>query len=112
MPRISLSHQHIKNFKNNGVNLISYHDLNKKHSKEYEYYKIVCFINSLLLLKDFEFENKIIFIEEVDSFIQSIIDNTTIKAQKQIYTLLMRMINKCHTLIINFELCYDKRFCV
>lgn len=87
VPRISLSHQHIKNFKNNDINLVSYQDLNKKNSKEYEYYNIVCCINSLLLFKDFD--NKIIFIDEVDSFIQSIIDNTTIKEQKQIYALLM-----------------------
>lgn len=53
------------------------------------------------MLKDFEFENTILFIDEIDSFIQSIVDNATLKDQKQIYALLMKMINKCNTLILS-----------
>lgn len=53
------------------------------------------------MLKDFEFENTILFIDEIDSFIQSIVDNANLKDQKQIYGLLMKMINKCNTLILS-----------
>lgn len=101
VPRISLSFQHIKNFKNNNINLLSYQELNKKRAIEYEHKDIVCCINSLLLLKDMYFEDTILFIDEIDSFIQSIIDNSTLKEQKQIYALLMKMINKCNILILS-----------
>lgn len=44
----------------------------------------MCCINSQLMIKEFEFENKILFIDEIESFVQSIVDNPTLKDQIQI----------------------------
>lgn len=46
---------------------------------KYKNKNIVCCINSLLLLKDFDFKNAIVFIDEINSFIESCMVNATIK---------------------------------
>lgn len=115
--RISLSHQHIKNFKNNDIKLSLYQDIDKKRIDEYERRNIVCCINSLLLLKDFDFTNSIVYIDEIDSFITSLVDNETIKNIRMIYLLLMKIINTCNKLILSdatitnviFKFCENRR---
>jgi hypothetical protein len=90
--------------------LTLYQDINKNRIEEYENRIIVSCDNSLLMLKEFEFENTILFIDEIDSFIQSIVDNPTSKELKQVFALLMKMINKRNTLILSDATINDVAF--
>ena len=95
---ISLSDQHLKSFKD--INLQSYQDLLEFKNKDF----VIC-INSLCRLKDFkdeDFKNYFVYIDEINSFLQSLTHNDKLtKNIKYIYIILMRIIKNCKKLILS-----------
>ena len=106
--RITLGDQHIKSFNNKNIKMFSYsHGLVKnKHF-------IVC-INSLLMMKDLkddDFKNYIVFIDEINSFIEHLTHNETLHHElKKIYSLLMRIVKNAHKVIVADALISDSVF--
>ena len=106
--RITLGDQHIKSFNDKKIKMFSYSNGMKK-----DQHFIVC-INSLLImnnLSDDELNNYIVFIDEINSFIEHLTHNDTLHHKlKQIYTLLIRIIKHAHKVIVADALISDNVF--
>jgi len=106
--RITLGDQHIKSFNSKNIKMFSYSGglVKNKHF-------IVC-INSLLMMKDLkddDFKNYIVFIDEINSFIEHLTHNETLHHElKQIYSLLMRIIKNAHKVVVADALISDSVF--
>ena len=98
--KISLNDQHKKSFDDAGINLISYDNEDKLLN---EHHIGIC-INSLLIYQNYSpsfFNNKIIFIDEINSLIECVTHNETIdKNLKLIYQILIKIIKNCRKLIV------------
>ena len=99
---INLSQQQIVTFKKEKVELISYKTAS---GLELQNNNIVCCINSLHNKIDIDIEeikNYVIYIDEVNSFIQSLLYNDTLNAHlSTTYTKLMFLIKHCKKLIVS-----------
>ena len=98
---IKLSEQQIKTFEDEGVKIISYQTATKT---ELLNDNIICCINSLYnKLNDIEdIENYIIYIDEISSFIDTLLFSDSLNTQlKQIYIKLMYIIKNCKKLIMS-----------
>ena len=97
----SLCDQHIKSFKDANINLTSYLDTNKNVKDN----NIIVCINSILILskmRDIEFSNYIVYIDEISSFLNDLTHNDTLKGKlKLCNNILMRIIKNCHKLILS-----------
>lgn len=100
----TLGNQHYQSFKKEGIELISYQnkELNIETDNLY-----VC-INSLAKIfnsstgLEFEFENYIVYIDEINSFIKSLTHNETVdKEIKKIYRILNYIIQRCHKIVVS-----------
>lgn len=114
IPRISLANQHKDTFKKKGTLLLSY--LNDNYEKDLNVYEdnvVVC-INSLLKLQNLPddiIQNSIIYIDEIASFIESLVDNETLNRNlKKINILLMKLIKKAHKVIVSDAIINDAVF--
>jgi len=105
--KISLSNQQIKSFMDEDIELVSYRDTKKDIKKD----NMVCCLNSLWMyqyISNNEMKNMIIYIDEVNSLIENLVDNMTLKHNlKVIYHTLMRLINNCHKIIVSDALITD-----
>ena len=106
----SLASQHIKSFGDEGIQLTSYLDEDKKITKD----NITVCINSIMLLKDLtisELSNYIVYIDEVTSFLKDVTHNETLRGKQRIcYTILMKIIKHCHKLVVSDALISDNVF--
>ena len=106
--RITLGDQHVKSFKEKNIDMFTY---SKGFVEDHHF--IVC-INSLLLLNnltDDELKKYIVFIDEINTFIEHITHNDTLHSKlKQIYTLLIRIIKNAHKVIVADALISDNVF--
>lgn len=91
----SLSKQHEINFEN--INIQSYLKvLDVKNNN------IVICVNSLLKYKNTEsFDNYIIYIDEIHSFLSSLTHNDKLKNKKSIFNILVKMVKTCKRLILS-----------
>jgi hypothetical protein len=98
--RRTLGDQHITSFKQEGIELLSYED--KKLTK-FDH-GVIC-LNSLLqldYLTDSDLRHYIVYIDEINSFIEHTTHNETInKIQKQLERILNRIVKHCHKLILS-----------
>jgi hypothetical protein len=98
--RRSLGYQHITNFNKDGINLVSYESEAKDIYKD----NIVCCINSILIFEELteeELRDKIIFIDEINSFLEHLTHNKTLDhILKKVFLILSKMIKYCHKLIV------------
>jgi hypothetical protein len=108
--KVSLCDQHIKSFGDANIKVLSYEDDEKSLKNDH----ISICINSLMMYQKYEpsfFKNKIVFLDEINSFIESLTHNETLdKNIKIIYQILTRMIKNCHKLIVCDALISDNVF--
>ena len=101
---IKLNEQQLETFKNEGLKLVNYQESTDKELKNNN---IICCLNSihnkLRWLDDEEnLKNYIVYIDEITSFIESLIHNDKLNnSLQQTYLLLMSIIKKCHKLILS-----------
>lgn len=81
----------------------SYQDISKYDINDdgYKNSNIVVCINSLLLLNEWDFKNSIVYIDEINSFIESMVANETLKQLNLIYHLLVKIIRNAHTVVVS-----------
>ena len=107
--RISLATQLKENFKD--INLKSYLDTPKEELLKNN---IVICINSLMLLNNlskYEMNNYILYIDEINSFLESITHNETLKGKiKIIHRILINLVKNCKILIVSDALISDNVF--
>ena len=105
-PRQILSEQHINSFKD--VNCISYK--NKRNEKQdnkilWDAKAVSMCVNSILTYSKFniqEFKNYVIYIDEINSFLNYLTHSTTLDSNlKEVYEILKRMVNNCNKLIVS-----------
>jgi hypothetical protein len=106
----SLASQHIKSFyKPHKIELTSY-ESDDKYSAD----NLVICVNSLMILNnitDSELNNSIVYIDEITSFLKDITHNETLQGKlKSCYQILMRIIKKCHKLIVSDAIINDNVF--
>lgn len=98
---INLANQQIKTFSDNGLKLSSYQDEFKNILND----DIVVCINSILIfnyLSDDFYSNKIIYIDEINSFLEYLTHNDILnKNIKLIYEILIKFIKKAHKVIVS-----------
>lgn len=108
--RISLSYQHIENFNKDKIKLVSYESEVKDIYKD----NIVCCINSISIFEELtedELRDKIIFIDEINSFLEHFTHNKTLDhILKKVSLILSKMIKYCHKLIVCDALIADNTF--
>ncbi|RZK47882.1 MAG: hypothetical protein EOO99_12040 [Pedobacter sp.] len=97
---ISLADQQLKTFKEKAIDIHSYDENNCNPSLIMAQHSVIC-INSLFKLHNCDFSNKVIYIDEVHSLINSLTHNNTITFQKLVYNTLLRAINTCHKVIVS-----------
>ena len=95
----NLAFQQLKNFNDDGLNLISYLDPKKDI---YDDHLVIC-VNSLGILsylpKEF-FKDKILYIDEINSFLSNLTTNNELSNNiKIIYDVLIKLINYSHKVI-------------
>jgi hypothetical protein len=97
---ISLAKQQIKTFKQEGITLNSYQNLSNIDMSDGHY--VVC-LNSLMKLSDdINYDNTVLYIDEVSSLIKSLSENELLnRVLKRIYLILMELINKCKKVIVS-----------
>ncbi len=97
---INLSKQQLKTAKEVGLSLISYKDNKKSFRRD----NIIICVNSLVLLKymdDEYFKNKIVFMDEINSFLEGLThNNLLIPNIKIIYEILIKFVKYAHKIII------------
>lgn len=105
--KISLADQHVKSFKEQGVKMVSYED---KEKNLYTDHLVVC-INSIRILKDLPFEvlkNKVVYIDEINSFCESLTHNDTlVNNVRTIFLTLAKIIKCAHKVIFSDALIND-----
>ena len=102
----TLDAQNYKTFKDYDIELLSYEDGFKRNEHFY-----IC-INSLLKLEylsNEELGQYIVFIDEINSFIQ-FTHNENIKELKRVYNLLLRIIKNAHKVIVCDHIICDNVF--
>ena len=105
--KITLSHHHLKSFKDNDINVLSYQDGFKKNN-----HFCIC-INSLLQLdklSNMELSQYFVYIDEINSFLQLTHNKTLDINIRQIFNLLMRIIKYAHKIIVSDNLITDNVF--
>ena len=106
---ISLSKQHLSNFKN--INLMSYED--KENLNKEEHNLTIC-LNSLMMFHGYEkefFNNYIVYIDEITSFLNSLTHNSTLNSNlKFIVNILFKIVNNAHKVIISDAVINDNSF--
>ena len=100
---IKLNEQQLETFNKEGLNLLNYQD---KTEAELKGNNIICCINSLHnklnWLNDNTLKNYIVYIDEISSFIDSLLYNDKLnKSLIQTNLLLMRIIKNCYKLVIS-----------
>ena len=115
IPRISLANQHKDTFKKKNILLLSYlvnDNLEKELNVRTD--NIVICINSLLKLQNLSLDiiqNSIIYIDEISSFIESLVDNETLNNNlKKINSLLMKLVKNAYKVIVSDALINDATF--
>ena len=97
---INLSKQQLKTAKEQGLSLISYKDNKKSFRRD----NIIICVNSLVLLKymdDEYYKNKIVFMDEINSFLEGLThNNLLIPNIKIIYEILIKFVKYAHKIII------------
>lgn len=105
--KISLADQHVKSFKEQGVNMVSYED---KEKNLYMDHLVVC-INSIRILNELPLEvlkNKVVYIDEINSFCESLTHNDTLVNDVRTIFLALAKIVKCaHKVIFSDALIND-----
>jgi hypothetical protein len=108
--KISLASQHIQSFSDKFINLQNYQD---KTNNIYNKNLVIC-INSLMMLSKLsldELKKYIIFIDEINSFIEGITHNILLEHDiKIIMCVLIRIIKNCKKLIVCDALISDNVF--
>ena len=103
--RIILANQHIKSFSDQGIQINSYKD------KKFNYDNYVVCINSLLKVSDlkdsYDIKNYIIYIDEIDGFLNFTHNEQLNKNIKQIYLLLIYILKNCHKIIVSDAIISD-----
>jgi hypothetical protein len=103
----TLGYQHLKSFKDNEINVLLYQDGLKKKN-----HFCIC-INSLLQLdklSNMELSQYLVFIDEINSFLQLTHNKTLDTNIRQIFNLLMRIIKNAHKVIVSDNLITDSVF--
>lgn len=103
---ISLANQQVITFRKKGVNISSYRD-DKVNSGLIMCRNSVICINSLHKLHNYDFRNKIIYIDEVHALCQSLTHNNTIKEQRLVFNTLSRALKTCHKVVVSDAHIYD-----
>lgn len=97
--RVVLANQHIKSFKDQGIKMKSY----QEDSFEFDNYTIC--INSLLKLSDLydsnELKDYVVYIDEIEGFLQFTHNDKLNKNMKQIYLLLLHILKNCKKVIVS-----------
>jgi len=103
--RVILANQHIKSFADQGIQIKSY----KNENFMFDNY-IVC-INSLLkinkLYESNEIKNYIVYIDEIDGFLQFTHNDQLNKNMKAIYLLFIYILKNCHKIIVSDAIISD-----
>jgi hypothetical protein len=107
---INLANQQLKSFKDNNIEITSYKDNN---FDLIDGNFIIC-INSLKMLDimdDDYFNDKIIYIDEITSFLEGLTHNDLLnKNIKTIYELLIKLLKRAHKIIVSDETIMDNVF--
>ena len=107
---INLANQQLKSFKDNNIEITSYKDDN---FDLIDGNFIIC-INSLKMLDimdDDYFNDKIIYIDEITSFLEGLTHNDLLnKNIKTIYELLIKLLKRAHKIIVSDETIMDNVF--
>jgi hypothetical protein len=105
--KISLADQHVKSFTEQGVNMVSYENKNKNL---YMDHLVVC-INCIRILNDLPFEvlkNTVVYIDEINSFCESLTHNDTlVNDVRSIFLALAKIIKCAHKVIFSDALIND-----
>lgn len=108
---IKLSEQQIKTFKDEKVELLNYQIATPTELIENN---IVCCLNSIhkkIDIDDDEFENYVVYIDEITSFIDSFLYNDSLNSHlKSTYLILMKIIKRCKKLIVSDAMLNDNVF--
>lgn len=106
--RITLSDQIVQSFQKENVNILSYQL--DQFSKDNHY--TVC-INSLLKLTNIsnnELKNYVVYIDEINSFIKTLLNSNQIEKIRPIFILLIRIIKNCYKIIVSDNIITDNVF--
>ena len=99
---ISLSHQQGETFKDFKIKLLNYQEADQ--TEIFENNIVICLnslYNKLESITDEEINNLIVYIDEINSFIESLLFNDDIKNLKLTYIVLMRIIKYCKKIIVS-----------
>ena len=97
----TLATQHLKSF--SGLNAVSYEDVKMNKGNKEDDNIIIC-INSLMMFNRYEgafFKNYIVYIDEINSLINSITHNDQIKNIKGVYITLMKIIKNAFKIVVS-----------
>jgi hypothetical protein len=105
--KISLADQHVKSFHEQGINMVSYEN---KDKNLYTDHLVVC-INSIRILNDLPLEvlkNKVVYIDEINSFLESVTHNDTlVNDVRTIFLTLAKVIKCAHKVVFSDALIND-----
>jgi hypothetical protein len=105
--KISLADQHVKSFNDQGIAMVSYES---KEKDLYSDHLVVC-INSIRILNDLSLEvlkNRVVYIDEINSFLESLTHNDTLVNDVRTIHLTLAKIIKCaHKVIFSDALIND-----
>jgi hypothetical protein len=99
--KISLADQHVNSFKEQEINMVSYEN---KDKNLYTDHLVVC-INSIRILNDLPLEvlkNEVVYIDEINSFLESLTHNDTlVNDVRTIFLALAKIIKCAHKVIFS-----------
>ena len=110
IPRISLAKAQIKQFREFNYELQNYQD---KETLDLNKSYVMC-VNSLVKLFDKEinyYENKVLYIDEISSFLENLTHSTIMRDNiKIIHNVLMKMVKYCKKVIVSDHTIYNNTF--
>lgn len=101
---ITIADEHYRRFNDKNIKIFHYKDIegdyiNENFINDYEYCGGVVVINSLIKISNIDFSNSIIYLDEINAIIESLINSSVIKNRREIINVFISILNQSKTII-------------
>jgi hypothetical protein len=101
---ITIADDHYNKFNDKNINICHYKDisgdfLTDEYIDDYKYSGCVIVINSILKISTLDFSNSIIYLDEINAIIESLLNSSVIKNRREIINVFIDILNKAKVII-------------
>jgi hypothetical protein len=95
----TIADDHYKRFNEKKIKIDHYKNINNGFYDNNDYSGLVIVINSIIKLKNIDFSNYIIYLDEITALFDTLLNSPTIKHRKEVLITFIKILNECHLII-------------